>query len=99
MNDQNDIQTPASDPAASAPITTIKIDRIDLVGKGQTLRIFVKSKSGKLLSAKVRGDGATFTAGMEVPLTDVLELAPASKIQISRYNGASGASLDFDLLD
>ena len=83
---------------ASAP-RTVKIEKIDMKGNGNSFRFFVLSASGKVLTAKINKSHEGYSAGMEIPVSDLSELGVASQKQLARYNSARATVIDQSLLD
>ena len=86
-------------PVAGAAPRTVKIEKIDMKGNGNSFRFFVLSASGKILTAKINKSHEGFSAGMEVPVSDLSELGVASQKQLARYNSARTTMIDHSLLD
>ena len=88
-------ETPASTPAPR----TVKIEKIDMKGNGNSFRFFVLSASGKVLTAKINKSHEGYSAGMEIPVSDLSELGVANQKQLARYNSGKSTVIDSSLLD
>ena len=86
-------------PVTAAAPRTVKIEKIDQKGNGNSFRFFVLSASGKVLTAKVNKSHEGYSAGMEIPVSDLSELGIASQKQLARYNSARATVIDQSLLD
>ena len=86
-------------PVTAAAPRTVKIEKIDMKGNGNSFRFFVLSASGKVLTAKVNKSHEGYSAGMEVPVSELSELGVASQKQLARYNSARTTMIDHSLLD
>jgi hypothetical protein len=92
------------DPVTEAPVSTpaprtVKIEKIDMKGNGHSFRFFIMSASGKVLTAKINKSHEGYSAGMEIPVSDLSELGVASQKQLARYNSGSCRVIDHSLLD
>jgi hypothetical protein len=82
----------------SAP-DTVKIEKIDLLGKGRSFRFFVLSPSGEVLTAKMNKNHADYKVGMEVPVSELTLLDTANEKQLARYNSNRASKvLNYSLL-
>jgi hypothetical protein len=89
-----------TEPPLSTPVPrTVKIEKIDMRGNGHSFRFFVLSASGKVLTAKINKSHEGYSAGMEIPVSDLSELGVASQKQLARYNSARATVIDQSLLD
>jgi hypothetical protein len=104
-SDVSATENPAiGDSVAETPVTvaaprTVKIEKIDMKGNGNSFRFFVLSASGKVLTAKVNKSHEGYSAGMEIPVSDLSELGVASQKQLARYNSSRATVIDQSLLD
>jgi len=67
-------------------IRTVKIEEIDQEGSSlDVLRFFVIGKGGKILTAGIKKKDILYHAGMNVPVSELTELALADKKQKKRF--------------
>jgi hypothetical protein len=86
-------------PVSTHSPRTVKIEKIDVKGNGSSFRFFVLSASGKVLTAKINKSHEGYSAGMEIPVSDLSELGVANQRQLARYNSARVSMIDQSLLD
>ena len=104
-SDVSNAENPAiEDSVTETPVTapaprTVKIEKIDMKGNGNSFRFFVLSASGKVLTAKINKSHEGYSAGMEIPVSDLAELGIASQRQLARYNSGKSTVIDSSLLD
>ena len=97
-------------PAIEAPVSVIdaetasaalpefvKVQKVDVKGKGQNIRFFALGRGDIVLSVKARGSYENIKAGTQVPVADVVALAPANEAQMKRYKGSAN-NTDLSLL-
>ena len=94
------IENPVTETPVSTPTPrTVRIEKIDMKGNGNSFRFFVLSASGKVLTAKINKSHVGYSAGMEIPVSDLSELGIANQKQLARYNSGKSTVIDPSLLD
>jgi len=78
------------------PPEFVIVKKLDVKGKGKNFRFFTLGKNDMVLSVKATGE--CVAEGSRIPVSQIVSVAPASEIQLARYNGKAGKSPDLSLL-